>query len=154
MPIPLPLAGLTPREAIKDTAYRLARSFDHADLDAFNSVITEDMIVEFHIMEKKIMTGSEIRTEIFDRVAQLDTTHMLSNFRIHVKEDGKEADMQCYTLSQHCPFGRGKEVGAPKYLGAAEFTFELVFDEMDGLWRIRKWVAELVWGEGDVSVIS
>lgn len=154
MAIPLSLTGLTPREAITDAAYRLARSFDHADIDAFNSVITDDMVVEFNILEKKIMTGSEIRTEIFDRVAKLDTTHMLSNFRIHVKDGAKEADMQCYTLSQHCPLGRGKEPGAPKFLAGAEFTFELVLDEKDGVWRIRKWVAELMWSEGDVSVIS
>ncbi|KAJ5273915.1 hypothetical protein N7478_009040 [Penicillium angulare] len=158
MAIPLSLKGLTPREAITDTAYRLARSFDHNDINAFNSAISEDAVLELNITEPLMFTGiSNIRAATFDRVVKMDTSHMLSNIRVDVQQGAKEATLQCYTLSQHCPLGMGKDVKAPKYLAGAEFMFEMDFHEGDGngdgLWKIRRWIAGLVWAEGDESLI-
>ncbi|KAJ5108719.1 hypothetical protein N7456_005394 [Penicillium angulare] len=156
MATPLSLTGLTPREAITDTAYRLARSFDHNDINAFNSAISEGAILELNITEPLTFSGiSNIRAATFDRIVKMDTSHMLSNIRVDVQQNAKEATLQCYTLSQHCPLGRGRDVKAPKYLAGAEFVFEMVFDEGDGsgLWKIRRWVADLVWAEGDESLI-
>ncbi len=82
------------------------------------------------------------------------TTHMLSNIRIDVKDGADTASMTAYALAQHCPPGRVKEVDAPKYLIAGEYQMELVRDDRDRLWKIRKWILHVIWKQGDSSVMG
>lgn len=79
---------------------------------------------------------------------------MLSNIRVDVKEGADTASLVAYALAQHCPPGRGKEPDGPKYLTGGEYWIDLVRDESDGLWKIKKWVLDIVWRQGDASVMQ
>lgn len=155
MSYPHSLSSLTPREAIIDAAYRAIISFDRNDLSIFNSAFTENSIVEINGPKKIVLSGlSTIRTEILGRIGAMDSTHMMSNIRVDVKEGADTAFLTAYVLAQHCAPGKGKEPNSPKYLVGAEYWIDLVRDDVDGLWKIKKWVLDAIWTEGDSSVMA
>lgn len=59
-----------------------------------------------------------------------------------------------YALAQHCPSGRGKEPDGPKYLVGGEYFIDLLKDEEDGMWKIKTWILEVIWRQGDRSVMQ
>ncbi|KAJ5161831.1 hypothetical protein N7492_007223 [Penicillium capsulatum] len=80
MSLPSTLNSLTPREAVIDALSRLFHSFDTHDVDLFNSSFLpndeEALFEENHSGMPAIKGISEIRTQIFDHVAPMDTTHI------------------------------------------------------------------------------
>jgi SnoaL-like domain len=74
-----------------------------------------------------------VRTEILGLVGPMDTTHMLSNVRVDIKDGANAASLMAYASGQHCPPGRGKEPVAPKFLAGGEFFVDLVKNNSDGL---------------------
>ncbi|KAJ5605963.1 hypothetical protein N7510_008744 [Penicillium lagena] len=123
---------------------------------AFSS--SPDVCVEFRTPpgagSRKIKGLDTIRTTLLDHVGPMDTTHMTSNIRVNHKEGEETASLTCYTLAQHCPPGRGKEPDGPKYLAAGEYVMDLVFDKSDRLWKIQEWVLDIIWSQGDQSVME
>lgn len=77
---------------------------------------------------------------------------MTTNVRVDVKDGADTASLASLTLGQHCPPGRGKELNGPKYLVGGENTLDLVRGG-DGVWRIKKWTLDVMWRQGDDSVI-
>jgi SnoaL-like domain len=153
---PLTLTSLTPREAITDAVYRAVISFDSNDVSLFNSAfIGEDVSMEVHGSDKRVVQGlSNIRTQVLAQVGPMDTSHIISNVRVDVKDGADTASLTCYALAQHCPPGRGMELNGPKYLGAGEYWADLLRDESDGLWKIKKLVIRVLWAQGDYSVMQ
>jgi len=155
---PHSVTSLTLREAITDALYRGVIGFDHNDVSIFNSAFAgED--VSFELLagegEKTIVSGlSTIRTQVLDHVGPMDTTHMISNVRVDVKDGADTASLTAYALAQHCPPGRGKEPDGPKYLVGGEYWIDLIRDDGDGLWKIKKWVLKVIWTQGDASVMQ
>jgi SnoaL-like domain len=153
MSYPHTLTSLTPREAIADALYRAVIAFDRNDVAIFNSAFAgED--VSLGSEDRSITSLSDLRTLVLDHVGPMDTSHMISNIRIDHKEGEKTASLTAYALAQHCPPGRGKEPDGPKYLVAGEYSMELVRDEGDGLWKIKKWLLDVIWRQGDASVMQ
>lgn len=152
----LSLPSLTPREAVADAMYRALIAFDRNDPSIFDSVFAEeDVTLELNASERKSYTGlSAIRTGLFDRLGPMDTTHMVSNVRVDVEDGADTAFLTAYTQGQHCPPGRGRELDGPKYLACGETSLSLVRDGKDGLWKIKKWVTEVIWAQGDPSVMQ
>jgi len=152
---PHTLTSLTPREAITDALYRALIGFDRNDIPIFNSAFAgEDVTFELHDGQKRIVNGlSTIRTLSLEQVGPMDTTHMISNVRVDFKDGADTASLTAYALAQHCPPGKGKEPDAPKYLVGGEYWIDLMRDEMDGQWKIKKWVLDVIWRQGDASVM-
>ncbi|KAJ5815221.1 hypothetical protein N7474_006998 [Penicillium riverlandense] len=154
------LPSLTTREAIIDALDRAIIGFDRHDVPIFNSAFSSspDVSMGFRYLpgeEPREFKGLDtIRAALLDHVGPMDTTHMTSNIRVNHKEGEETASMTCYTLAQHCPPGRGKEPDGPKYLAAGEYEMDLVFDKADGLWKIQKWVLDIIWTQGDHSVMA
>lgn len=152
---PISLSSLTTREAIIDALYRAIIGFDRYDTTVFNSALAEDASFELRAGQPRIINSlPTIRTELLDHVGPMDTTHMISNVRVDVRDGASTAHLTAYALAQHCPPGRGKEPDGPKYLGAGEYWIDLVKDDKDGLWKIKKWVLDLIWSQGDASVLQ
>ena len=156
MPYPVSLTSLSPREAIVDALYRAIIGFERNDVDVFNSsFVGEDVTMELIDGETKVINGlSTIRAQVLDHVGLMDTTHMISNIRVDVKDGADTASLTAYALAQHCPPGRGKEPDGPKYLVAGEYSIDLVKDEKAQLWKIKKWGLEVIWRQGDASVMQ
>jgi len=153
---PHTLTSLTPREAITDALYRAVIGFDSNDISIFNSAFAgEDVIFELNDGHTRVVNGlSAIHTQVLDQVGPMDTTHMISNVRVAVKDGAGTASLTAYALAQHCPPGRGKEPDGPKFLVGGEYWIDLVRDEGDGLWKIKKWVLNVIWRQGDASVMQ
>lgn len=158
MTLPNALNALTTREAIADALYRVLRGFDRNDREAFDSAIfDEDVEMEIRAGEgeTRSMKGlTLIRDTVLAAVSQMDTTHTISNVRIQVEDESKHAKLQCYALAQHCPPGRGREPDGPKWLVGGDYTLDLEKDEKDDLWKIRKWILEVIWRQGDPAVMG
>jgi len=155
MSYPQVLASLTPREAIADAVYRAVIGCDRNDTALFNSALTQDVTIQIKAGEEgRNAEGLDIvRAYMLGGVGPMDTTHTISNIRVDVKDGADTASLTCYALAQHCPQGRGLETDGPKYLVGGEYRIDVVRDEVDGLWKIKKWFLDVVWRQGDASVM-
>ena len=158
MSYPSFLPNLNTKEAITDALYRAVIGFDHNDISIFDSTFAgEDVLFELNlgVNEKRTINGlSALKAQVLGRVGPMDTTHMISNIRVNHKEGEDTASMTAYALAQHCPPGRGKEADGPKYITGGEYAIDLVKDHGDGMWKIKKWVCEIIWTQGDHSVMG
>lgn len=149
-PLPAKLSGITEREAIADALYRAVLAFDHADEDLLRSSITEDIELEFPgVLSAKGIP--EVKAGVYDRVSKLDTTHFLSNVRIN-QESSTKAKVSCSALAQHCRMGQGLDGTAGKYTSGVLYLCDMVKD--GELWKVSRWDAQVIWLDGDASVMS
>jgi hypothetical protein len=155
MSYPHILHSVTPREAITDAIYRVLLGLDRYDISIFNSAFAgEDIIFELRDGNTRTITSvSAWRKEILDHIGPMDTTHMISNVRVDIKEGADTASLTSYVVAQHCLPGTGRDPNSPKYLVGAEYFTDLVRDDTDGLWKIKKWVVDTIWSQGDASVM-
>jgi hypothetical protein len=156
MSSPAILNSLTPREAVTDTIHRVLIGIDHNDISLFNaSFAGEDVIMELNGAQKNTITGlSAIVTNVFDHIGPMDTTHMIGNARVDIKEGADTASFFAYLIAQHCATGQGRDPGAPKYTVGGEYEVDLIKDGKDGLWKIKKFVVNVIWNQGDASVMA
>ncbi|RDW75670.1 hypothetical protein BP5796_06491 [Coleophoma crateriformis] len=151
--LPHILTSLTDREAITDALYRAILAFDNHDVAMFNSAFsgpdaTFDLAGTFY-------DGLEaIRTQLLDFIGPMDTTHMLSNIRVDVKDGASSASLTAYAQAQHSPPGKGTDPAGPKFLAGSTYFLDLVKDKSDGLWKVEKWVMKIIWTQGDGSVMQ
>jgi hypothetical protein len=152
---PLTLSSLTPREAITDALHRCFIGIDRNDAAMFDSAFAgEDINLSHSSTPKPFTSLSALRAGIFARVGPLDTTHMLNNVRIDYKDGEATASMKAYALCQHAPPGRGKQPDGPKFTTGVDYNVYVVRGKEDGLWKINKAVLDVVWTQGDHSVMG
>ncbi|KAF7198374.1 hypothetical protein HII31_00113 [Pseudocercospora fuligena] len=150
---------LTPHEAISDAAIRLVQALDDRSPELLASSLTEDASYDLRpfsfLADFGLLVGREnIVTKLLNAVGDKDTTHMLSNFRTQLSEDGKTAKLTCYALAQHWRPGQGQSwVFGNCYLMGNRYDGELVKGD-DGLWRFKTFVIACTWSQGDAAVMS
>lgn len=149
------LSSLTPREAITDVLHRCFLGIDHNDGSMFDSAFAgEDINLSHSSVPKPFTSLSALKAGIFVRVGPLDTTHMLTNVRINYKDGEETASMKAYALCQHAPPGRGKQPDGPKFMTGVDYSVDVVRDKDDGLWKINKAVLDVLWTQGDHSIMT
>ncbi|KAB8260272.1 hypothetical protein BDV32DRAFT_149501 [Aspergillus pseudonomiae] len=146
------LPSLSFREAIADALHRAVLAFDIADSALLNSALTPDAILD---LDGYTMNGlDEIYRQCYDRVSKLDTTHFVSNGRVDVIEGASVASMTASVLSQHYRPGTGKVPGAEYLMAGSLYSLDLVRDDTEGLWKIKRWNMKVIWTMGDASVME
>lgn len=141
---------LGPREAITDALYRCVVGLDTNDKPLFISAFTDD--ASFAINDK-VMTGlPDITTGIYDRIVKMDTTHFVTNVRIHIDSANGTARLTASALAQHYNGGKAFEPDAKSYLAGSLYWGDLVEDKAEGLWKFTSWRVKAKWGEGDQSI--
>ncbi|KAK9364976.1 hypothetical protein V1509DRAFT_634657 [Lipomyces kononenkoae] len=152
MSLPHVLTYLTEREAVADALYRSIIGFDSYDVSMFDSAWVPDIIFD---LNGTVFNGPDaIRTHVLDLVGPMDTSHTVSNVRVDVKPGATTASLTAYALAQHCPPGKGTDPNGPKYLTSSRYFLDLVKDESDGLWKIKKFMMKVIWTQGDRSVMQ
>lgn len=152
MSYPHTLPGLTDREAVADALYRAVIGIDTNDRALWDSawVKTGDGCC--------VMNGTEIKgadlDKIFENVGPMDTTHHVSNVRVNLAENADNATATAYGLHQHYRQGEGAQPGAKNLLVGGRYNCELIKDHESGLWRMKKWIFDIVWRNGDSAVMQ
>ncbi|TVY19131.1 hypothetical protein LARI1_G004873, partial [Lachnellula arida] len=148
---------LTGREAVIDALHRCVLAFDTNDTALFDSSFMPDGVLEIN---GRAMEGlPAIHATGLALVFSVDTTHLMSNVRVHMKtgaaaeENEKEASLTATGLSQHFAGGKGMEPGQKNLLGGSLYRGELTRD-VDGLWRFRHLLIKSTWVQGDYSVVG
>jgi len=147
------LASLTAREAITDALLRCYIGIDQNDAAMFESAFAgEDINLSHSSFPTPFTSLATLKDVLLTRIGPLDTLHMLTNVRIDYKDGEDTASMKAYALCQHAPTGRGKQPDGPKFTTGVDYAVDVVKGE-DGLWRITNAVLEVVWTQGDHSVM-
>lgn len=143
---------LSGREAVADAVYRGVLGLDTNDLDLFQSALTNDAVFD---LNGTIMEGFEaIKTQCYDSISKMETTHFLTNLRINILDNESRAEMTCSSLAQHYRGGEGMKADATPLLAGGLYWLSLVKDTEDGLWKITKWTLKSTWGQGDWAVFG
>lgn len=80
---------------------------------------------------------------------------MLANVRVNYVPGAKTASLTANGQNQHFRRGEGSQDGAKNLLAGVRYVVDLVKDEGEqGLWRMSKWGMEVVWHQGDYSVMQ
>lgn len=136
---------LTGRDAVADAVHRVLLGCDTNNRELFESAITENGA--FILDDHTIQGHEDLMSQVFDRVAKLETTHTLTNTRINI--DGSKAILTATVLAQHY---RG---GTDHWLVGGLYLVNLVREDTDvELWKIETWKIQRIWGNGDPSVVS
>jgi hypothetical protein len=148
------LKQLTLREAITDAIYRATHAFDTNDKDLFQSAWVKNGPI-FVRNRAQVFEGLEaVMENIFDPVAKLETQHSVSNIRIELDNDAKAAHMVANMIAQHHRSGEAMDPTKKGLIGGAMNEVDLVLDDESGLWRMTKWVMNITWIDGDISIVS
>ena len=142
---------LPPREAVADALHRCILGLDSNDRELFESACVKNETMTVIAGEFNIEGWTAIN-DFFQKDFALLTTHTVSNIRVNIKDD-KTAFMTAHTLSYHI---RPEDAFKPEdssYTGSCLYSIDLVKDENDGLWKIQKWIINLLWSTGDKAVL-
>lgn len=150
---------LTGRDAVVDAMYRCVMAFDTTDAALFESSFMLDGVFE---VNGRAMRGlSEIHATGLALIFKLDTTHLVTNIRVHMKTgitkvgaaEENEASLTATVLSQHFIEGKGMEPNQERLMSGSLYRAELGID-VDGLWKFRHLLIKSTWVEGNYSVVG
>lgn len=148
--LPSKLSGaITEREAVADALYRAVLAFDRDDESLLLTALTDDVAAEMPGSSAKGIL--EFKAAAFDRISKLDTTHFLSNFRVSI-DSASTAKASASAMAQRVRRGKGFEPGPNKITSGGLYLCELV--KVGELWKIKDWKANIVWVDGDPSVMA
>lgn len=153
MSYPIALTSLTPREAIADAFYRCTIGLDINDKELFESAWIKGPDATFD-MDGSVTKGTDALSNLLAFIGPLDTTHLITNVRVDVKEGADTAYMTCAALAQHYRAGEGTDPNAKRLMSGSRSIIDLVKDSNDGLWPMKKWTIKMVWTEGDMSIVT
>lgn len=147
--IPTPLS---PREAVADALHRCILGLDTNDRDLFESACVKDESATVIAGPDTIQGWSAIN-ETMSKVFQLVTTHFITNIRVELKDAANTAFMTAHAIAYHV---RPEDAYKPEdtsYTAGCLYFIDLVKNDSDGLWKIKKWVIKIQWTSGDIAVL-
>jgi hypothetical protein len=146
------LTGLSPREAVADALHRCVLGIDTNNQDLFGSGCLKNESMSI-IAGPYTIEGWTAISDFFQKVFVLETTHVISNIRIELKDGADTASMTAHALSYHI---RPEDAFKPEdtsYTASSLYSIDLVKDSSDGLWKIKKWDMKILWTTGDKAVL-
>ncbi|KAL2836230.1 SnoaL-like domain-containing protein [Aspergillus pseudodeflectus] len=147
--------SLTPREAISDALYRCIEGVDTKNKALFDSSFTQTATFEVNGAVSEGLAA--IHANCFDIIGPKNTTHFVSNIRIHIDESGEKAAMSAYALAQHYREGEGLKGDQERLLTGNFYQLQLVREAglAEGeFWRIETFVVKSSWAEGQWGVLK
>lgn len=143
--------------AITDALYRAVLAIDTNDTALFDSAFTTSQPPAFTMFGTTHTGLDDIKTNVYNGVAKLDTTHYLSNVRVNMVdgEDGKEAKVTASAQAYHYRTGEGVDTGkTDRLVSGSLYEVDIVREEGNKGWRVKSWAMKVIWLEGDMAVIT
>lgn len=153
--------GLTPREAATDASYRFTQALDDNDSILLRSSVTLDAMVDRSGLSS--VTGRDlpptpgidlIERFVLGTIGPMDTGHHVSNVRVKLNENEKEAEVTCYVIAEHYRAGEGQNPEKSTCLRVGTRYRAYVVEEKEGLWKIKNVNLVTLWSVGDLSVFG
>lgn len=143
---------LAPHEAVADALHRCVLGIDSNNRALFESscLQTEEMAWTGNGIN---ISGWTAINDFFSKLFVLVTTHNISSIRVDLKDGASEAHLTAHAISYHV---RPEDAFKPEdtsYTASSLYDIDLVKDAGDGLWRIKRWGANVLWTTGDRSVL-
>jgi len=152
-PATLTLTALRPREAVADALHRCVLGLDSNNRDLFESACLQNESMTVVAGPVTIAGWTAIR-EFFLRLFVLVTTHVTSNLRIELQDDGADtASMTAHALAHHVRPHDARRPEDTAYTASCLYFIDLVRDSSDGLWKIKRWEIKIQWTTGDRAVL-
>ncbi|KAA8644325.1 uncharacterized protein ATNIH1004_008526 [Aspergillus tanneri] len=124
LPVALSSPLLPIREAITDALSRCLVGLNTNDPVLFNSAFTQDATFELNGTVSQALPT--IRTDCYDKVSQLDTTHFVSNMHVDRAESGDNTTkMTATSIGRHYRDGKGLKQGQTRLLTGNFYWMDL-----------------------------
>lgn len=150
---PVYLKGLSDREACQDTVLRFVQGLDEKDQKLLESVWLDEAIFDPTGLNatggqySQILGKDQIIPHLLSRVGEMDTLHMLSNFRIDLRGDA--ASLTCSSLAQHHHLGEGSQAQFGGLLMGNRLTIDL--QRAGDIWKMSKLYIKNAWAQGRLA---
>jgi hypothetical protein len=144
------LTALTPREAVADALYRAVLGIDSNNRELFESACLKDESMTFSAGQFNLKGWSQI-SDLFVTLSKVVTTHITSNIRVEVKDD--TASMTASAVAYHVKEDEAFKPEDTSYTAYNLYDIDLVKDDDDGLWKIKRWEIKALWTTGHASVV-
>lgn len=153
MTFPSPNTTLTPREAVADALHRCVLGIDSNDHALFKSacLISDEMTWTGGGFDLEGWTAID---ELFQRLFVIVTTHVISNIRVELDDGETSASLTAHAISYHIQPQDAFKPEDTSYTASSLYRIDLVKDMGDGLWKIKKWEANVLWTTGDRAVLQ
>ena len=146
------LTSPNPREAVADALHRCILGLDSNDRDLFESACLKDESATVIAGPNTIQGWSAIN-DFMSRVFQLVTTHFITNIRVELKDVANTASMTAHAIAYHVRPDDAFKPENTSYTAGCLYVIDLVKDNTDGLWKIKKWEIKIQWTYGDIAVV-
>lgn len=146
-------ASLDPRQAVADALYRCILGIDTNDQELFESAYLHDESASFVLGPVSINGWNNI-SKFLSRVFELTTTHFVTNVRVKIKGDLKTAYMTAHVLAYHMLPEDALKVEDKSYTAGCLYFIDLVKNDADGSWKIKRWEIKQNWTTGDAGVMQ
>lgn len=143
---------ITPREAVADALHRCILGLDNNDRSLFESACLKDegMLV---VAAGFTIQGWTAINDFMSRLFSLVTTHFLTNIRVQVNEGSNTAYMTAHVIAYHVRPNDAFVPGDTSYTAGCLYFIDLLKDDTDGLWKIKKWEIKMQWTTGDRAIL-
>ena len=152
MPYPLLLSGLSTREQIVDAVHRACLGLDSNNQVLWESAWTADPDVSLEFGDHKLVGLEMMNKYCFNHIGPMTTQHLLTSVRVDVAEGASVAYITTNALNQHFPAGQGLEPHAEHMLAGSLYDIQAI-KEASGEWKIKKWVATVLWRQGNPAIM-
>ncbi|CAJ2503249.1 Uu.00g106430.m01.CDS01 [Anthostomella pinea] len=112
MTLPISLPSLTPCEALADVVHRAVTGIDTPNKPLFVSAFTPDAV--FDVAGTVVEGRDAVTAYVYDRIAQLDTTHLFTNLRVSLENGAATGTVTAMALGQHFRVGEGNAGGSAR----------------------------------------
>ena len=146
------LTAVSPREAVADALHRCILGLDNNDRDLFESAFLKDESATV-VAGPTTLQGWNAIKEYMSRIFLLVTTHFITNIRVKLKDVANTASMSAHAVAYHVRPDDAFKPEDTSYTVGCLYFVDLVKDDTDGLWKIKKWEIKVQWTSGDRAVI-
>lgn len=129
------------------------RRYDPGAVDLFESAFTDDAVLDFRPaaatcgISVPLMQGrATITSVIMNPATRIDTTHVVTNPRVHI--DGDSARATALVEAQHLPTSDHSRHALLKNY------YAVTAQRIEDLWRMNEVYVECTWFTGDPNVIT
>lgn len=153
MTLPTSLQASSEAAGITDALLRALLGLDMNDRAMFDSAWASDGKVNFE-MDGEIQNGMHEIGRTFYFLGHMDTQHLVSNVRVDQAEGASSATIMAYAWAQHHRAGEGMNPTTKHLTTGSRYWIDVEKDDKDGLWKVRKWLMNIMWLDGDASIIA